>query len=452
MNNFVIPHGLTRHAPGSVRELLSISIPLMIASLSGLLMNFCDRLILAHYSTDAMNAAVTAGMAANVFSYGAVEVAIIAEVFVGRYNGAQDFYKTAWPVWQMIWFSIATAVIFLPIGIFFGPMIVSTTAFDGLSLPYFQIWMGFAFLFPLGASLSAFFIGIGSVKIVTIATLVSNIANVCLDYLLVFGIPNVLDPLGIHGAVIATGLAQALQVLIFAVAFLMKNNRNRYGTHKAIFSLRLLKECLALGTPNALGHMVEIAGWALNLRVLAAAGTDYVTVLAMGQNLHILFAFISQGLQKGVIAVGSNLMGATAHHLLPKLIRSAFLVLGGVAAILFIPLVVKPEPIIGLFLSAAPENTQVFSMAIKTGAWVWCFIILDSIVWTMAGVLTIYGDTKFIMITNALAAWFLAVLPMYVFLYLYHASPYFSWVIINVYALLNACFFLIRIRRHLRFS
>lgn len=449
-SNLVIPHGLTRHAPASVRELLTISIPLMIASLSGLLMNFCDRLILAHYSTDAMNAAVTAGMAANVFSYAAVEVAIIAEVFVGRYNGAQEFYKAAWPVWQMIWFSLAMAVIFLPIGIFLGPLIVSTTAFDGLALPYFQIWMGFAFLFPLGASLSAFFIGIGSVKIVTIATLLSNVVNIILDYLLVFGIPNWFAPLGVHGAVIATGLAQALQVLIFAVVFLLKRNRTRYATHKIVFSSRLIRECLVLGTPNALGHMVEIAGWALILRVLAAAGDAYVTVLAMGQNLHILFAFISQGLQKGVIAVGSNLIGAKAHHMVPKLIRSALFVLGGVAAILFIPLVVTPEPIIGLFLLAEQENTQLFSMAIKTGVWVWCFIIFDSIVWTMAGILTIHGDTRFIMITNALAAWFLAVMPTYIFLYLHHAPPYFSWVIINVYALLNACFFLVRVRQHLK--
>lgn len=444
--------GLTRFTPASVRELLTISLPLMVASLSGLLMNFCDRLILAHYSTDAMNAAVVAGMAANVFSYGAVEIAMIAEVFVGKRNGAGERLQAAEPAWQMIWFSLATALVFIPCGIFLGPAIVSKTAFSGQALVYFQVWMYFSFLFPLAASLSAFFIGIGTVKIVTIATLVGNLANIVLDYLLVFGVAGFIKPMGIYGAVIATGIAQALQVIIFAAVFLSKKYRSTYATHRAGFSWPVLRACLSLGTPNAVGHMTEIAGWALIMRLLTAAGDAYITVLAMGQNLHLLFAFISQGLQKGVIAIGSNLAGANNYHLLGTLIRSSLKVLVGVAIILFIPLVIYPDPIMGLFLLYEHDGQRaLFDMALKTGLWVWCFIIFDSVVWTMAGVLTVYGDTKFIMVTNALSAWCLAVMPTYIAVYSFKAPPYCSWVIINIYALLNASFFMARIgylRKH----
>jgi multidrug resistance protein, MATE family len=438
--------GLTRHAPASVRELLTISIPLMVASLSGLLMNFCDRLILAHYSTDAMNAAVVAGMAANIFSYGAVEIAIIAEVFVGRRNGAKDFLSAAAPAWQMIWFSLATSLVFIPCALFATPIFVSATAFSGQAVPYFKIWMMFAFLFPLAASLSAFFIGIGKVKIVTVAAIVSNVANVVLDYLLVFGISGVVEPMGIHGAVLATVIAQALQVSIFAAVFFAKHNRQRFATTRASFSWPLLKDCLNLGLPNAIGHMIEIAGWALIMRLLTAAGDAYVTVHAMGQNLLYLFAFISQGLQKGVIAIGSNLMGAKMPHLITKLIRSSLGVLVVVALLLFFPLVLFPEPIMGLFLSQENESQKrLFDMALKTGVWVWCFIIFDNVVWTMAGVLTVYGDTKFIMVANAFTAWCLAVMPIYVAVYILRAPPHYGWMIINVYALLNAFIFMWRV-------
>jgi MATE family multidrug resistance protein len=51
---------LTRFPQGSFRELLSISLPLMLSSLSVMSMIFVDRLLLAHYSTEAMNAAVNA--------------------------------------------------------------------------------------------------------------------------------------------------------------------------------------------------------------------------------------------------------------------------------------------------------------------------------------------------------------------------------------------------------
>ena len=47
-----------------------------------------------------------------VFIYGGIGIASIAEVFVGQFNGAKEYLKVASLVWQMIWFSLATSVIF----------------------------------------------------------------------------------------------------------------------------------------------------------------------------------------------------------------------------------------------------------------------------------------------------------------------------------------------------
>ena len=49
---------LTRYPEGSIRELWTISFPLMVSTFAMLFMIFTDRIFLAHYSIDAMNASV----------------------------------------------------------------------------------------------------------------------------------------------------------------------------------------------------------------------------------------------------------------------------------------------------------------------------------------------------------------------------------------------------------
>lgn len=438
---------LTRFAQASLLELFTISFPLMIASLSGLLMNFCDRLILARYSTDAMNASVTAGMAANIFSLGALGIAVVAEVFVGKRNGAGMIEKAAEPAWQMIWFSCATIIIFLPCALLLTPYLVPVEQFNGQAVHYFKIWMFFGPFFPMAGAMSAFFIGIGRVKIITVATIVSNLANVVLDYAFIFGVEDVLRPMGVTGAALATGLSQTLQVAILGAVFLSRHYRQKYKTNKFGFQWELFKHCLKIGSPSAIGHMIEIGAWAFILRLMALEGDAYITSFAIGQNLTILFAFLSQGLQKGVLAVAANLVGANESELMPKLMRSAMTLLMLIVALLLVPLVVYPDPLVNLFLLDEGVNREeLFAFAKATGLWVWLFIFLDGIVWIMAGVLTAYSDTKFIMLANALAAWLFAVLPTYFFICVLKAPPHFVWVITNVYAMLNAMLFSMRAR------
>jgi len=126
---------LTRYSEGSLRELWTISYPLILSMLSVNIMIFIDRLILAKYNTGAMNAAVVSGLIFNIFQCGTVGIASISEVFVGQYNGANKYEKMGEPVWQMIWFSVMTAALFVPLGLFAGPLLIRNPdyAADGIS-------------------------------------------------------------------------------------------------------------------------------------------------------------------------------------------------------------------------------------------------------------------------------------------------------------------------------
>src|SRR5579871_2099171 len=116
------PTSLTRYPEGSVRELWTISFPLMISTLAMLSMIFTDRIFLAHYSLGALNASVNAGTLAWAFMAGIGMITAMSEVFVAQYNGAKLFDRIGSPVWQMIWFSVFSFLISVPLAIWGAPL------------------------------------------------------------------------------------------------------------------------------------------------------------------------------------------------------------------------------------------------------------------------------------------------------------------------------------------
>jgi len=68
--------------------------------------------------------------------------------------------------------------------------------------------------------------------------------------------------------------------------------------------------CLKVGTPAATGHMLEIGAWSVIAHILARLGGDYITIQNLCSTFFLLFSFFTEGLQKGIIAISSNLIGS----------------------------------------------------------------------------------------------------------------------------------------------
>ncbi|MBP9694236.1 MAG: MATE family efflux transporter [Alphaproteobacteria bacterium] len=439
---------MTPYPNASLKQILYISFPMMLTSLSGTLMYFIDRLFLANYSEISMNAAASAGMMASLFTYGAYSIAVIAEIFVGQYNGAGEYKKTGRAVWQMIYFSLLLSVLFVPIAYFeadaFLPEILEE---EGRT--FFRISLGFGSLTPLIGALTAFYIGRGKAIYVTVTALIANGFNAIAAYLLIFGIEGWFEPMGTKGAAIGTVSACAFEVLLLGCVFLSKYNRTHYNTHDYRFDWSIFKKCLRIGSPGAIGHTIEVGAWAALFPIVVSKGLAYTTILTIGQTIFILFIFLMEGLQKGVTSIASNLIGAKDHKLISRLLKNAVIVHFGIVVLLAIPLLLFPESLIELFFS---ENSTVSNpeVILKYGTralfWVWVFCAIDGLTWAIAGVFTSAGDTTFIMLSNAFTSWGFAVLPLYFVIQIYDVSPSFSWQLTAFYGAMNLLFFTFRYR------
>ncbi len=438
---------LTKHSTGSIKELFTISFPLMLSFLSTYLMIFVDRLILSRYSLEALNAATTASLFVMIFQIGATDITTIAEVFVGQYNGSKQYKKAPAAVWQMIWFSIFLIPIFFLLSQFAGPLLLPKYYYTEFGLPYFQWLLYFTVFFAIQGAISSFFIGIGKTKLIITATILANIVNIVLDIILIFGVKGYIPALAAKGAAIATGIAQVFQVWILLVFFFSFKNREKYNTAHFFFDFKLIKKCLKVGFPSAIGHMIEIAAWAIMLRLLANMGSDYLTVMVIGQNIFAAIAFFTSGLQKGVSTVSANLIGAKNYIKIAKTYTSAVKLLLLIATIISTILIFYPNFLINAFLKDVTSDINIkslFNILKISCVYLWGYFLLDGFTWVTAGILTAAGDTIFIMIMNAIGAWFFALVPFYFLIIKLGFSPKYIWLVMDFYAFMNAVSFYIR--------
>lgn len=396
-------------------NLWKITLPLMLSSLSGTLMLFIDRIMLAQYSIRAMNCVVTASTVFFIFLYGSVSIAAIAEVFVGQYNGAKQYSLMGRPVWQMIWFSLFCQLGFMAVGIWAcSYLIPPALAEDGV--PYLRYLLMFGGVYPLVGSLSAFYIGRTRVKIVTLSVLLGSGLNLIFDYILIFGVDGWIPAMGAKGAAIGTVLAQSIVALLLIGCFLCAHNRQHYGTGQYHFNPALFRHCLSIGLPNSLAHILSITAWSLAFRYLASVDIEHYSIFAIAQSIWLLFSFVTDSLSKGTTALSSNLIGARLSDEIENLFKSAIWVISIFTLILSVPLLFKSEYLLSFFLPEELSSEQM-QQWIKWGKiaclWVWGAFFFEGLSWIICGILTSCQDTRFIMITSTICAWLFGYIPIY---------------------------------------
>lgn len=419
-NKVVSKSKTTRADSPSLYGVAQICFPLILSAFSSTFMIFLDRIILAKYDTQAMISATTAGNLLLIFQHGAFYIAMTAEVWVGRFNGAKQYQDIAKPVWQMIWFALFCTSIMIPVGLFMGKWLIPDAfALDGI--PYFKWMMIFGGTSPLIAALSAFYIGRKQVKLVMMFIISGNLLNVGLAFAFVFGLSPFIEPMGAKGAAIASGLSQSCIALGLLLAFLKKSNRIKFNTHHWAFDWAILSQCFKLGLPNAIGHVIATAAWAMVLALLAKKSTDHVTVMSIGMSIWLLFAFVTEGLQQGMTSLAANYIGAGKQGALDMILKTGLQLQFLIAMLLSIPLVFFPEIIIGWFFPQEAGNLQeVLEMSCR---WLWVAYLFDGMAWVIDGILTALGDTRFIMFMNSFGTWLFFILPIYFFIIKLAGTP-----------------------------
>ncbi len=424
----------------SLKGVAFLSFSFVLVLFSASLMGFCDRLLLAHFSIEGLEAGMTALWLTQLFQIPIIRVASTTQAFVAQYKGSGKLDLIGPCVWQAIWLSLMTMVITLPLA---GP--VGTFFFENTVLQEgktcFNYFMAFNFLFPLGAALSTFYLGQGQTKKVIRVSLISHGLHLLLDFPLIFGIPGFIPSLGPLGSVIAAVIAQLFFCFVLFLDFIHPKH-NLYATRDYFFKPAAFWNFIRVGIPRGIAKFVPLASWVVVTRMMVSKGGDYAAILAFGGTLQLFLNCLNDSLGQALITLGGYLIGAQKLFV-RKLIQTSALFLSLEWCVLAIPLLFFPEVVIRLFFKEEP-TAALHASLVATCGFIWIFFLLEGLNMIGLGLITAYGDTVFQMYFS-MPGWVTAFPLTYFLIYRAGYSPEWFWLFSSTSCLLAASVYFARL-------
>ncbi len=280
-----------------------------------------------------------------------------------------------------------------------------------LAIPYLQL-VAFS-LVPLimFQAFKQFSEGLSQTKYPMYATILANVVNIVLNYLLIFGSFG-FPKLGIVGAAIGT-LASRFIMLGFLWMLLKRKKKFSFyvtGFNFAKIEKRVMKKILELGFPSALQMFFEVAIFTAAIWLSGVLGKNPQAANQIALNLSSMTFMVGMGLSVAAMVRVGNQKGLQNFHELRRIARSVFF-LTFLLEIIFAALFLLGRhwfPTIYLDLddlANMTDNTEVVALAAQLLLVAAFFQISDGIQVVVLGALRGLQDVKIPTLITFFAYW-----------------------------------------------
>lgn len=291
------------------RAIIALGIPILIGQLGSIIVGFADTIMVGQYSTEALASAsfvnnlfYTANFACMGFTYGLTPL-IGAMFSQGRKNAIGEILRNG-VVLNIIFSLLITGIMFL----FYVNIDNMGQPEELLPLirPYFLLFLAGLIPTSLFNAFAQWSYAIGNSRMPMWIILISNIANIIGNWLLIYGNLG-LPEMGLNGAGLSTLIARLICPIAIIAIFLGLKKYREYsqGFFNSSISYRQLKHITLTSLPIALQLSLEsgsftfaavVAGWlgAIELasyQIIVIVGTlGFCIYYSMGSSVSVLVA------------------------------------------------------------------------------------------------------------------------------------------------------------------
>ncbi|MCL2706216.1 MAG: MATE family efflux transporter [Spirochaetaceae bacterium] len=435
--------------PNGYREILTIAIPLIISTGSWSLQTFIDRMFLSWYSTEAIAAAMPAGMLSFTLLSFFLGTAGYVSTFVAQYKGAGYPQKIGPSLWQGIYLAMfGGVVIFLliPIAPFLFKLANHDPEVQTLEVTYFTILCYGAFPAILANALAGFYSGLGKTWPIMWVNLAATLFNIVFTYPLVFGKFG-FPELGIAGAAITTTLTPVVSVTIYIFLIFNKKNNDKYNVISGRrFDKKLFSRLLRFGMPSGTQFFLDVSAFTLFSLFLGSLGKEVLAASNISFSINSITFMPMIGLGIAIsILVGQN-QGRETPSASIRCVWSGFHLSFSYMSIIAVLFFVIPDLFIAPFMvSVDPSSGETIRTLCRVLLrFVAIYTLFDSFNLLFASALKGAGDTKYVMISNLVLSFLVFVLPSYLAIFYFHKGIYAAWAVATTYISLLGLNFLFR--------
>jgi len=436
---------------GSMKEILTVAFPLIIASATHTVLTFTDRMFLSWYSADCIAASGPASILSYSFICFFIGTGTYLNTIIAQYFGAKKRFYITKSLWQGIYFGFLSSVAIVML-IPLGNMLIDHSEHCNkviiLEKSYFSLLMYGGGLVVMGSVFSSFFSGRGRTRPVMIITLISTIINIILDYFLIFGKFGLPD-LGIVGAGIATLLSHIIVLIIYASLIFRKKYHKRYRIYRIRqFDKKIFMKLIKFGTPEGFHYFVDIAGFSVFIFFIGSYGSielaasniaifvdmmAFMPMVGIGISTSILVGqYIGKNRKDVSMVITNNSMKITALY-------------GMFIGLLFW---FFPHFFVNFFKG---KDVDTFSLITSSTIPIFhilpFFLMADSLHIIFGSALSGAGDTKFKMVIATVLVFFFFIPGEFFILKSWKLPVSYGWWWSSVYLLVTGVIYLLRFRQ-----
>lgn len=257
------------------------------------------------------------------------------------YKNADTVFSTAISIMS------ALALIFVLAGLFLAENLTSLlgaddTVFD-MTQTYLKVILLFAPAFMANDTLLCFVRNDGNPRLAMTAMLAGSFSNIILDYLFIFPLG-----MGIFGAVLATGLAPVISLLVLSKHLLTGQNQFHFKRVKPKFHLS--KTIVSLGIPSLITEVASgIVMIIFNAIILHLQGNIGVAAYGVIANLSLVVTSVYTGIAQGTQPLLSRLYGHGDKENLTRILKYALKTMLIISCGIYILFLFAANPIVSLF-------------------------------------------------------------------------------------------------------
>lgn len=432
----------------SLSELWFLSYPLIVTMAAQVVMQFVDRMFLAWYSHEALAACVPAGVLAMTFAAVFMGLASYTSVFISQYYAKKKYASVTVSLWQGIFLAVLSSLLLAgltPAGIALINAFGHEEAVRLLEIKYFSILNIFGGLAVINNALASFFSGRGHTKIPMWATVVGNLVNIVLDYVMIFGKLG-FPVMGIEGAAWATVIGTGSITLIFCTLIFAGKVRKEFkirrlaGFYKPVFS-RLLR----FGLPNGFGFLMDILSFTLFTFMIGNIDTLSLQASNVVMSMQPVVFTVILGLGIGIQILVSKYQGLKRPDLTIKVIKNACKIGYTYAGAVSLAFFFCSSFFVWLFIPpSSPDAALISAKTYPLIKLVSAFVLFDATYLIFGEAIRGAGDTKFYMYVMIFCAWGLLIPGTWLIVYKLQMSVFWVWSWLTFYAALTAVFMLAR--------
>lgn len=293
------------------RAIVLLAIPMVLEMFMQSIFELADIYFVSRLGADAVAAVgITASLLIFVFAIG-MGLSMATTAMVARRMGEKNPEEAAATAFQSIMIAVAVSLPVAILGIVYAADLLrlmgATDAVVAQGATYCAILLGTNITILLLFLINSIFRGAGDAVLAMRALGYSNILNIVLDPLLIFGV-GPFPEMGVTGAAVATAIARGVGVMYQISILTRATGRIHINRHAMRFNPALVKRMGRIAGPGIVQYLVGSASWIVVIRLVAVFGSAAVAGYTIGVRVIIFALLPSWGMGNAAATlVGQNL-------------------------------------------------------------------------------------------------------------------------------------------------